>query len=185
MRDYEREPIGDNAMAQLEGMARKMAQLEAEVQSMTEELKRKQAELEGVSQRELPALMDELGLENFTTRSGLEIKVSQSYHASITKENMPAAKEYLERSGNGGLLKRTLTVFFGRDDEKFAKEFEQELASRDRPLDVTKTYKVEPSTLRAWVRKSMEAGEDIPQDVFGVFIRRQAEVKVPDIFHDY
>ena len=37
---------------------------------------------------------------------------------------------------------------------------------------------VNPQTLQAFVRQSLEAGEKIPMDLLGVYRQRQAKVKV-------
>ena len=37
--------------------------------------------------------------------------------------------------------------------------------------------KIEPQTLKAWVKERMEAGEEFPMELFGAFIGQRAIIK--------
>jgi hypothetical protein len=43
------------------------------------------------------------------------------------------------------------------------------------PLD--QSEKVEPMTLKAWVREQIERGNEFPQELFGAYIGQKAVIK--------
>jgi hypothetical protein len=42
---------------------------------------------------------------------------------------------------------------------------------------VDQAEKVEPSTLKAWVRERVERGEQFPMELFGAYIGKKASIK--------
>lgn len=169
---------GDNSMARLSGLARDQKAAEAKVARIQQELAEAQADLDKIAQKDLPELMQELRLKTFTTEDGVQIEVKESIHASIPKIKADDAFKWLEDHNDAGMIKRTVTVAFPRDEEKWAKKFLADMAKRKRPLDAKVERKVEPATLKAWATKKLEAGVDIPQDLFGIHRRKITQVEI-------
>lgn len=171
-------PIGDNSMARLSGLAHKQKEAELKVAALQKQLQEAQDELEQISGRELPELMQELRLEDFTTSDGIAIKVKESIHCSIPKAREEDAFGYLEEAGDGGLVKRSFVIDFSRDEEGWANKFKADLAKRKKPVRATIKRKVEPSTLKSYVTKKLEAGATIPLELFGVHRRKVTTVEI-------
>lgn len=169
-------PVGDNAMAQLQGLAEEQSSAEAEVLRLEQELEKARKKLADVQEHRLPELMKELGLKTFETATGLKIKIKESIHAGISKEREATAFAWLDANGAGKLIKRQFICSFGKEDEAWAKKFARDLAQRKKKVDVIEKKSVHPSTLRVFVAEQLEKGVDIPLETFGVHIRRSAEI---------
>lgn len=178
--DYEdsQPVVGDNMLARLSGLATDQAHAEARVLRLDEELKEAKETLRHISENQLPELMEEAGMETFSTSDGLGISINSVIRGSIPKSTAGQAFMWLEENGHGRLIKRTFTIDFGKDDDKWANRFERDLARRKKPLNVKRKKAVHPSTLTAFVRSQLEEGVAIPMTTFGVYRQRVSKVKI-------
>tara|TARA_R110000737_G_scaffold47134_7_gene67079 strand:+ start:1275 stop:1847 length:573 start_codon:yes stop_codon:yes gene_type:complete len=127
--------------------------------------KEAQQKVLNISQHRIPELMTELGMSEFTTTSGIKLKIAPSYRASIPKARRAEAHAWLDENNEGGMIKHNVMVGFARDSGDAAAMLMNEL--EDKGFNVRDEEKVESTTLRAWVKKQLEAGADIPMDLFG------------------
>lgn len=153
-----------------------MFALEQKVAQAEEALVLAQKNLQTVAGQEIPDLMDELGVSDFTTHSGIRVRIVEAIRASIPKERTEEAVAWLDDHNFHDLVKRKFTVQFGADEEAWANKFAADLARRKRQLAVAQDKTVHTSTLSAWVRSQLENGEDVPLDLFGVHRQRKARV---------
>lgn len=174
--DYQEENSSEDALARLSKMADEQAVAEADVVKAEEALKEAQAKLKDLAEVKIPALMDEVGLKDFKTASGLKVKLDEKMHASIPKEKAISAFSWLEEHEHGDLIKRKFIIEFGRDEEEEAKVFKDKIEALNLPLDVEEKKEVHHTTLSAFVKEQLEAGVDIPLDLFGAFWRRKAKI---------
>ena len=72
------------------------------------------------------------------------------------------------------MIKNDVFVRFVRGQEDQAENFASELAERGMAVSTKK--KVEPMTLKGFVREQTEAGVNIPVDLFNVFIGERAKI---------
>jgi hypothetical protein len=180
--DYEehKEPpkLGDNSMARLYGLAQKQKEAEALVTALQKQLADAQTALDLIAGKELPELMQELRLSDFTLDNGTKITIKESIHTSIPKARQDDAFKWLEDHGHSGVIKRQFKIAFNRDEEAWANKFQADLAKRKKPVNAVIERKVEPPTLKALVTRELEAGKTIPQDLFGVHRRKLSTVEV-------
>lgn len=160
----------DQLVTEIEQCETTLAQLEME----TSETSAKHRDL---TERQLPDLLDEMGLEEVKTLAGLEVKVNTDILASITKENEPAAFQWLNDNGHGNLMKRAVTVAFNKGQEDQANELMRTLSGKFAAVSVA--TKVHPSTLKSFVRERLGEGKEVPEDIFGVYRRRVAKINRP------
>lgn len=171
--------VGDNMMARISGLAGDQAHAEARVLSLSEELKEAKEIVRHISENQMPELMEEAGMEEFTTSDGLvRIQIKGVIRGSIPKATEEVAFKWLEEHGDGELIKRQFTIDFGKGDDKWADKFERDLRQRKRPLNVRRKKAVHPQTLVAFVRERLEQGIPIPMNVFGVHRQRFSKVTV-------
>ena len=156
-------------------LANKAAELEAEVVEAERLLKQAQNAYREITDDQLPAALDAVGLEKFTMKDGSEISVKETYHASIPVNRRPEAYTWLRDHDFGDIVKNNVTVSFGRGEDKAAKDFVDLCETKGYVPD--QIEKVEPSTLRAWLRERVESGDPVPLDLFGAFIRQRATLK--------
>lgn len=173
--EYKQAPAGGD-LAALSKLAEELSEAQAQVEVLSAALEIAQKRVTDISEHQLPELMDAVGLETITTQSGLVVQMKNVVRASIPLARRGEAMEWLEQNGHGAMIKREVSVSFGRDQQDEAKKLMNDLSGE---YDVKADSRVESSTLRAWVAEQLEAGNEVPQDLFGVFQQRQAKVALP------
>ena len=131
--------------------------------------------LELISGEVIPTMMSEMGLSELKLQDGSHLKVSTSYRATITEANKEAAFNWLRNNGLGDIIKNEISVSFGRNEDNKAASY-AELA-KGQGFQPTQKMKVEPMTLKALVRERIEAGKDMPTEIFGVFSENKTTIK--------
>lgn len=171
----ETQPDTHEAFKRLNELVAEKAAADAEVAEAEAALKQAQARQRAVSEVALPELMDELGLTTFETKSGLKVNVAEKIRVSVPAARRDAAYDWLEQHGHSGLIKRQVSVAFNKDQEEDAQKLLSEIQPRF--PDCKSERQVHPSTMRSFVISSINEGEEIPLDLFGVYRQRIAEVK--------
>ena len=120
-------------------------------------------------------MMSEMGLSELKLQDGSHLKFSTSYRATITEANKEAAFNWLRNNGLGDIIKNEISVSFGRNEDNKAADY-AELA-KGQGFQPTQKMKVEPMTLKALVRERIEAGKDMPTEIFGVFSENKTTIK--------
>ena len=180
MEDYSQfidKPEKSGDLSQLHTLAEQQALAEAEVARIEAELNGAKERLKNIAEVALPQAMDELGLTEFKTTSGLIIVIAETIRASIPKARQGEAFDWLREHGHAGLIKRQLSLSFGKGEDELAdKALELLLAQHYDPEVKTEVH---TQTLGAFVREKLEAGEDLPLELFGVFRQRASKIEVP------
>ena len=103
------------------------------------------------------------------------LKVSTSYRATITEANKEAAFNWLRNNGLGDIIKNEISVSFGRNEDTRAADYAD--LAKSHGFQPTQKLKVEPMTLKALVRERIEAGKEMPTEIFNVFIGNKTTIK--------
>lgn len=172
--DFQETP-GEADLKQLAELAKAQFAAEQEVKRTDEALKKAKRKLLEIAERQIPELMARIDVESFTTGAGLKIKIRRVIRASIPVAQRPKAYAWLDAHGHSGMIKRTVMVGFNRDQEERANALLEKL----RPVfeNVSQGQKVESSTLRAFIREQIDAGANIPLDLFGAQEVRIAKIE--------
>jgi len=133
---------------------------------------------------ELPALMDECRIPSFKLAAegnnpemivGIAPFAVANISAKWEKSKRDEAFQYLEESGNGSLIKTTITIAVPREQRENALVLQTELVTRGYTVDVAE--KVEHTTLSAWLKQELKAGRMPKLDLIGGHVGRVASVK--------
>ena len=160
-------------------MAKEALEIEARIEKGKELLKQLEEAHKAIVENDLPEAMDSLGLEEFKLDSGRKITISESYHPNISEANRDEAFDWLRDHGHDGIIKRNVSVQFGKGEDAIANRLLANLR-RYKSLGestIKDSSGVHPQTLNAFVREMIESGEDLPMETFGVFVRRAASIK--------
>ena len=161
----------------LEGLAaivNKQLDLEQKVKDFEDLLKQYKKDLLIIQTRELPNAMQEIGCTELKMADGSQITVKPFVSASIPKDKKPEAYNWLHQNGHGDLIKHLISVNTGRD-QKQAEQVREALSKINMvPLEVEK---VEPQTLKVFIRGQVEAGQPIPLELFGAYLGQKATIK--------
>ena len=152
----------------LEGLLRRIELSEDNLKDLKKEHQR-------ISGEVIPTMMSEMGLSELKLQDGSHLKVSTSYRATITEANKEAAFNWLRDNGLGDIIKNEISVSFGRNEDNKAADY-AELA-KGQGFQPTQKMKVEPMTLKALVRERIEAGKEMPTEIFGVFSENKTTIK--------
>ena len=152
----------------LEGVLRRIELSENSLKDLKKEHQR-------ISGEVIPTMMSEMGLSELKLQDGSHLKVSTSYRATITEANKEAAFNWLRNNGLGDIIKNEISVSFGRNEDNKAATY-AELA-KGQGFQPTQKMKVEPMTLKALVRERIEAGKEMPTEIFGVFSENKTTIK--------
>lgn len=149
---------------------------EIEVLKAQEELKKCQDTARNLAEQEIPELMARMGVSSFVTSNGLSVSIKDDVRTAIAVANRPDAFKWLDDNGHGGLLKREIAVAFARTEADRASELKDTL-EEEYAGNVREDIWIEPQTLKAFVKKQLEAGVKIPVDLFGIQKTKTAKIK--------
>ena len=175
--EYQDEPDQSDILGQIASMAERQRMYQEDVEYLEKQLKLAKERLVSVSEHELPALLDQVGVAELTTTNGAKVKIKETIRANISKERQNSAMDWLVENGHGGMIKSEVVAKYDRGNEDVAVDMARMLAHKLGEDHVSMGRKVEPSTLRAFIRRELEAGTDIPLELFGVYRQRIAEIK--------
>lgn len=165
----------NDSMARLTLLARQQMLAEQAVAQAEAALLARQNELREIAEKQLPELMDSLGLEEFTTVDGKKIGVVEHVRASVIKEKEAEAFEWFRGIGNAKMIKRAIGVQLAMGQDELASRIKQTLAAEG--LDVSDKQSIHNSTLLAFVKRRLKAGEEVPLDKISVFRQRVSKVE--------
>ena len=152
----------------LEGLHKRIETSENNIKDLKKEYQR-------ISGEVIPTMMSEMGLAELKLSDGSHLKVSTTYRATITEANKETAFNWLRDNGLGDIIKNEILVSFGRNEDNKAADY-AELA-KGQGFQPTQKMKVEPMTLKALVRERIEAGKDMPTEIFGIFSENKTTIK--------
>ena len=154
---------------------KKMDELTEEINLLEERVKDKKKDLDVISGEVIPTMMSEMGLSQLKLMDGSQIDVKPFYNATITVANRESAFNWLRQNGLADIIKNEMVVSFGRGEDNKAAEY-AELA-KSQGLQPAQKLKVEPMTLKALVRQRIEAGQEMPTEIFSIFVGNKTTIK--------
>ena len=162
----------------IQSLADQVERLEAMQQQLEiqeDAIKEKKKQIQHISGEVIPTMMSEMGLAELKLHDGSHLKVSTSYKAHISEANKESAYNWLRENGLGDIIKNEISVSFGRNEDNKAADY-AELA-KSNGFQPTQKMKVEPMTLKALVRERIEAGKEMPTEIFGVYSENKTTIK--------
>lgn len=178
-------PSGED-LANLSALVDEMVAAERRVAEAEEKLKEEQNRLKTLRDHDIPGLMERAGIaegSKIVTASGYEVTLQSNVQAGIAKADQDAAFKWLEDNGHGGLIKRAVTVGFGKGQDEDVERLHALLKEGDFE-NVKDDASVHYQTLRAFCKERIEAeeqpdfdGTPLPRALFGVVELKSAKVK--------
>ena len=139
------------------------------------QIKEKKKHLEYLSGEIIPTMLSEMGLSSLKLQDGSSVEVKTNYSATITQANKEAAFNWLRENGLGDIIKNEISVSFGRNEDNKAADYAN--LARGQGLEPKQKLKVEPMTLKALVRERIEAGKEMPTEIFNIFVGNKTTIK--------
>lgn len=120
-------------------------------------------------------LMEERGVRSIKMKDGQSVDIKPFYTGSITKEKQDEAFAWLRDNGYDDIIKNQVVVKFGRAEDDKANQMYTDLANKG--FDTDRSVKVEPMTLKGFIREMLENGKELPMETFGVFVGHKINIK--------
>jgi hypothetical protein len=180
----------EDSLTMLKGYAAQSRDLQAEISSIEERLAEKKAELSDLHNVKMPALMDELQLDNIGAPPkgnlpGIDFKLVQQISASIAagwdEKKKGEAFDVLKKYKAESLIKTEVSAKLPKGSLKVAKQLVAD--ARKRGVTAELKQSVHAGTLSAWVREIYEGGQTLPQsdlEKIGGYIGRVVKAEVRD-----
>ncbi len=159
-------------------LADKIKELQAQqeqLQQQEDAIKQKKKDIEYLSGEVIPTMLSEMGLSFLKLQDGSSVEVKTNYSATITQANKEKAFNWLRENGLSDIIKNEISVSFGRNEDNKAADY-AELA-KGQGLEPRQKLKVEPMTLKALVRERIEAGKDMPTELFNIYVGNKTTIK--------
>ena len=184
-------PSSDNEIGAIADMASRMLDLQDEINRTEELLKKQKQDLTKLAEQDLPDLMQELNIKDFTLSNGAKVQVDDFISGTVPsagaidrakgddRVNMEIRQQHcfdwLRGNGAGDLIKNNVEVQFGRNEDDVCDEFAVELNSR--AINYKRSVGVHPSTLNSFIKERMSEGKEVPHDLFKIYTGRRAKIR--------
>ncbi len=159
---------------QLSQLVQNLRNVENQIEDAENHVKALKQEKHRLSVENIPALMDEMGVERLDV-DGLTVERKMIVSASIPKDRKDEAYSWLRENGCDDIIKNDVTCSFGKGQDNSAKNVIAIL--QDAGFDPATKAHVHPSTLKAFVRERVTDGKPIDLDMFGAFISNAAQLR--------
>ena len=153
----------------------KLNSLQQRIELQEDNLKNTKKEFDHLSGEVIPTMMAEMGLSHLKLMDGSSVDVKPNYSANISIANREKAFNWLRENGLGDIIKNEISVSFGRNEDNKAADYAA--LAEERGFQPTQKLKVEPMTLKALVRERIEAGKEMPTEIFNIFVGNKTTIK--------
>jgi hypothetical protein len=153
--------------------------LEQEIAQEEASLKEKKARLDFFKLDAIPEYILSLGLSEVKLDSGERITVKTNYFGNISEERREAAHKWLREHQSGSLIKQGVDLMFTDSTEH---QLDQALLInflKENSIEYKKSETVHPQSLKSFIREQMEAGNNFPYELFGVYVAKELRVETP------
>jgi hypothetical protein len=167
--------VKDEDLASVARLAKRAKTLEEEIKVLEEMLSGLQDQYKKITEESLPEAFSTIGLRSFTMDDGSRCEIKPYYGATINKDRKSEAFQWLRDHHFDDLIKNIVAVHFGRNENELCGRLQNLLAQNGYRFE--QSEKIEPQTLKAWVREQLQRGNEVPSDLFGVFVGQKAFFK--------
>jgi hypothetical protein len=167
--------VQDDQIAGVAALAKRAKNLEKELEDLERVFKERKDQHRKLMEESIPEALASLGMKSFRMEDGSSIEVKPFYSASISEARRAEAYQWLRDHGFDDIIKNTVSVRFGRGEDVLCERLLNLLGQEGYPAD--QAEKIEPMTLKAWVREQVERGNEFPSELFGVYIGQKATIK--------
>ena len=163
---------------ELSELCTRLLELQKQITKCEDNIKNLRNEERLLSENEIPNLMQQSGISSLKLTDGSSVEVKPFYAAKIPTSKTDEAFDWLSSNGYGDLIKNQVSLTFGKSEDNVANSSVEDLKGRGH--NVSQKKKVEPMTLKAFVREQIQSGQNIPMDLFGVYVSNKTTIKTKE-----
>lgn len=162
-------------LLELSMLAEKQLHLERRVVELEDLLAATKEDLRQVQEIHIPEAMAAIGMSEFKLSNGYKVSVRDDVYASIRKDFLGNAVQWLDENGLGGIVKDQVAVEFGRGEFDNVNELLDFCVANG--LNASEKLSVHPMTLKGVVKEQMAKGVQFPEEYFSIAPVRKAIIK--------
>ena len=163
---------------ELSELCTRLLELQKQITRCEENIKNLRSEERLLSENEIPNLMQQAGITSLKLMDGSSVSFKPEYYAKIPVSKTNEAFDWLSFNGFGDLIKNQVSLTFGKSEDNVANSLVEDLKSKGH--NVSQKKKVEPMTLKAFVREQIQSGQKLPMDLFGVYVSNKTTIKTKE-----
>jgi hypothetical protein len=167
--------VRDDDISGIAALAKRAKTLEKDIDEVETVLKGLKDQYRKLTEDSLPEALAGMGMKKFVMEDGSSIEIKPFYSASISEARRAEAYAWLREHGFDDIIKNTVSVRFGRGEDELCTRLLNLIRQNGYPAD--QAEKIEPMTLKAWVKEQIERGNELDSELFGVFIGQKAVIK--------
>ena len=154
----------------------KLQSLENQIDKQEKLIKKLKELHDNLSSEIIPDILAEQGITSIKLSDGSMIEIRKVFSCTLPKDvnKREACYQWLRQNDLGDIVKNSVSVDFGKGEDNRAKDFFG--SAVDQGLEPSQSSKVESSTLRALYRERVEAGLDMPSDLFHTYVKDQTKI---------
>ena len=161
-------------MKTLSSLVKDLDQLTIDINEKEEELKSLKLQKHLMSTEQIPAMMDEMGVQRLDVEN-LSVSLKPLINASIPPTRRDEAYQWLRENDLDDIIKNDVIMSFGKGEDNMAGDIMYELEQRG--MHPEKKTHIHSMTLKAFIRERVEKGLPIDLYLFGAFVARTADIK--------
>ena len=166
--------ISQDSVKSISDKCNQLKDLQTQIETEEEKLKKLKNQSRDLEERIIPEMMQEAGVSLLKLKDGSTVEVKPFYAAKIPESRVDEAFGWLRTKGFEDLIKNTVTASFNRGQDNQVSELIK--VCEEHGFNYNKKEKVEPMTLKAFVREQVENGKELPFDLFGVYIANKTKI---------
>lgn len=154
----------------------KLLELQKDIEASEQATKDLKKQYDKISSEVIPNILAEQGLQSLKLADGSSLEVNKKYSCTLPKDpsKKEAAYKWLRDNGLGDIIKNEVAVTFGVGEDNKAEQLLNLAVNNG--YEPQQKSKVEPMTLKALYRERVEAGLDMPSDVFHLFMKDETKL---------
>lgn len=160
---------------ELNELVRLTRQEQIALEELQEQVTAKEARIKDLTERQLPDLMERMGLTKCTTRQGFKIELKEGVIARMPKETKARAIAWLDEHGYGDLVRHDFKLSFKLAEKESAQHAKQLLEESGLPF--REDPNVHHATLSSFAKEKLGKGEELPMDLFTVIETKTVNIK--------
>jgi hypothetical protein len=169
--------ISNEELASLSKLVARQVSLEEHIRTTEEELSKVKESLRTLSEQTIPEVMIGMGLSELRLSTGESVTISKYYSARIPDAVAEQAFEWLRQQECDDIIKNNISLSFGKGEDDLAQEVGKLLVAKG--LAPEQKIFVHPMTLKSFVKERIESNQELPQELFGVFVGNKTKIVTP------
>ena len=176
--DYEQDRVQSVTQADtaknLSDKVIELKNLEDEIANAEKSVSKLKEQAKVLSQFEIPEMMEKMHITKLKLKDGEAVEIKRFYSAAILLEHQEKAFQWLRDNDLGDIIKNDVTVTFGRGEDNKASEYAN--LAKGQGYEPVQKIGVHALTLKAVVRERLEAGREMPSDLFKTYAGNSTKI---------